>query len=289
MIKISVPATSANLSVGFDTLGIALNLYNTFIFEESDSFELVNFPEELNNEDNLVKKSYIDFFNHFSKSKDIKKVTITLDKQEIPVSRGLGSSASCILAGVFASNDIHHLEIPFDECVAFAAKLEGHSDNVFACAYGGLVASVELGGTYYYEKFLVNALYQFYLMIPGVKGSTKTLRSVLPKKVEFTDAVHNLSRMIFLPKAFEDEKFDLLKDLLSDKLHEEYRYPYIPIYQKIKSLSLEEDLIVCVSGSGPSLLVISVDDITNKLDEYSSVYEIKEVTVSRGIKIEVIT
>lgn len=288
MLRISAPATSANLSVGFDTLGIALDLFNVFLFEDSDEFIYKGFAKHLSNDHNLVVTSYVSFVKQFGDVKELKKVKVTLEKQEIPLSRGLGSSASCILAGVFAANHFHHLHVSFDECVEFAAALEGHSDNVFACAYGGLTASLQLEDQYHYDKFKVNGDYKFTLMIPETIGSTKMLRSVLPKKVDFKDAVNNLSRMVFVPRLFEEVNIKRLKDILSDKLHEVYRYPTIPSHEEIQDLSKDEELVVCISGSGPTVLLISTKDINYKLTSFENAFEIKKVNVSKGISLEVV-
>lgn len=288
MLLIKTPATSGNVAVGFDTLSLALNIYNVFSFDESNSWDLSGFPEDLAGEDNLVLASYLAFSSKYITKQKVKKLKITLVKNDIPVSRGMGSSATCILAGVIAANHFNKLDKSFNECVEFSAQLEGHSDNVFACAYGGLTASVFLDDSSYYETFKVNSYYKFYLLIPDTKGSTKELRTVLPKKVSLDDAVYNLSRITFVPRLFEEINFPVLKQVLTDKLHQQYRYPFIPLYSDIQSLSERDDLIVCISGSGPSVLVISTKNIEKDLLNFKSVYKVKEVSVSEGLAQEVI-
>lgn len=283
MLLIKTPATSGNLAVGFDTLGLAVNIYNEFSFEVSNEFVLIGFPNKLDNEENLVLSSYLAFSREYLSEKEIKKVRISLVKNEIPVSRGLGSSATCILAGVIAANHFNKIGKTFKECVEFSAKLEGHGDNVFACAYGFLTASTALGETFHYQNFKVDSKYRFFMLIPETLGSTKVLRSVLPKKVDLEDAVYNLSRIVFVPKLFETNNFTLLKKILTDKLHQQYRYPYLPLYNDIQKLGKRDDLIVCISGSGPTVLVISENDITKTLEHLSSMFTIKEVFISEGL------
>ncbi len=286
MLVIKTPATSGNVAVGFDTLGLAVNIYNEFSFEASDKFKLLGFPKEIEEEENLVLASYLAFSREWIKEENIKKVEIHLVKNEIPVSRGLGSSATCILAGVIAANHFNNLGKTFKECVEFSAKLEGHGDNVFACAYGFLTACVSFGETSHYQTFKVDSNYRFFMLIPDTLGSTKVLRSVLPKKVDLDDAVYNLSRIVFVPKLFETLHFSLLKAVLTDKLHQQYRYPYLPLYNDIQKLNKRDDFIVCISGSGPTVLVIAEKDITESLHHLAGMYEIKEVFVSEGLKQE---
>lgn len=288
MIRIKTPATSANLSVGFDTLGIAFNIYNTFLFKEEKEFKLNSFSKEFLNDANLVLNSYMAFALEFLDEAHIKKVEITLEENNIPASRGLGSSASCILAGVLAANQINKLKKTFKQCVDFSANLEGHSDNIFACAYGGLVASLKEEDTFIHQMYEVSDKLSFSVLIPSVEGSTKKLRDILPKKVDLNDAVYNLSRMAFLPEAFKTGDFKLLKTVMSDKLHESYRYPYIPLSEEIKKLFARDDLIVSISGSGPSVLLISKQEHVELVNELSRVYELVQVKVSQGVQIEVV-
>lgn len=288
MIRIKTPATSANLSVGFDTVGIAFNLYNIFSFKEASENRLIGFPKLFSDENNLVLSSYMKFALKYLDKKNICLVEITLEENMIPESRGLGSSASCILAGVFASNHLNNLNRSFKECVAFACELEGHSDNVYACAYGYLTASLKHDRGYINATYPVNEKLSFNLMIPKVTGSTKQLRDILPKRVDFSDAVYNLSRIVFLPEAFLKGNLEKLKIILSDKLHETYRYPYIPKYEEVKALGKRTDLVVCLSGSGPSVLLITTKQDLKIPDSLIEVYDLKKVELSKGLKIEVV-
>ena len=286
MLIIKTPATSANLSVGFDTLGLALNLYNEYKIENSDEMLFYGFNDFENDIDNLFQYSYSKFYEKYASKNTMKKIKCTLTKNDIPISRGLGSSASMILAGVLASNSFNNLNISFDECVEFAASVEGHSDNVFACAYGKLTASTYIDSGYYHQTFDVDSNYIFYILIPSRKGSTKVSRSLLPKKILLEDAVNNLSKIVMLPTLFGKYNFDLLKKILVDKVHEQYRYPYIPLYNDIKKESEKENRIISISGSGPSVLMISKDHEIN-IPDVSKIYSIKRVYVCQGLTMEV--
>lgn len=281
--QIKTPATSANVGIGFDTLGIALSLYNTFHFEVYHEDLCVGFKKRYENMSyNLVYKAYKAFYNAYGNA-EYKHVKMTLLKENIPISRGLGSSASLILAGVFASNALHALNIPFETCVAFAATYEGHPDNVYACAYGGLISVIKEKNMYYHQSLEVSSKLNFHVFYPFKKGSTKMLRKVLPKHVSLHDAIHNVSRMSMLPKAFKDGEINVLKILLNDKLHEPYR---IPVLQNEKVIQKLRDIgVVTLSGSGPTLLFISNHDALQLKDALTS-YEHKHVHVSEGMKEE---
>ena len=164
MLEVKVPATSANLGVGFDALGIAFDIYNILHFQESVEYQLIGFPDEFNNKNNMALKSYI----AFSKEHGITPtpVTITLAQQDIPIARGLGSSASMIIAGVIAANELNLLHKTKEECAAFAATLEGHPDNVYAAFFGSLTSSFKHEDEYFYNTFPVSDKLVFNLLIP---------------------------------------------------------------------------------------------------------------------------
>ena len=281
MIIIKTPATTANLGVGFDTLGCAFSLYNEYRFEESDTFILEGFPKEVNNEDNLIIEVYKLFAR--KNAEKVIPVKVTLLKNEIPIARGLGSSASCILAAIIAANEIHHVGKTLEECAMVASLLEGHSDNIFACAFGGLVASFTEGlRTYHMQQFEVHESLRFFALIPEKGLPTVTLRERLPKKVPYIDAVFNLQRMIFLPDVFKSGNLVQLKALLKDQLHEKYRYETIPNIEKVKALTIQDDIIGVISGSGPTMLFISDYDL--RLDDKDLV----ELKIAKGIEVTVL-
>lgn len=286
MIRIKTPATSANLAVGFDALGLALSLYNTFVFEPTKTTKLIGFSTEYANTTNLVYRAYEAFASTYQRN--IQPVTITLEHSDIPASRGLGSSASCIVAGVLASNHLHQLGKSVEECVTFAATYEGHPDNVYACMYGALTAVFQTNNTFVHHTFAVATSLHATLCIPRVTGTTTALRAVLPDVVSRNDAVFHLSRMIHVPRAFQHADIELLQVVLNDRIHEQYRYPSIPEYELVLELKKRLDGILTISGSGPTLLVLSNKDMINQLQTLQPTYSLVPVTVSNGTTIEVI-
>ncbi len=254
MLKIKVPASSANLGCGFDSLGLALKLNNTFVFEKSTSFDLKGF-ESNSIEDNLVYQSYHYVFEHLKK--EAIPVIITQEEAQIPISRGLGSSASCIVAGVYAANYFLDSILSIEECLSIATKIEGHPDNISACALGGLVSCFVKDGIVKTVSYPVSDDIYFYLAIPNFVLSTEVARNVLPKMLSMSDYVHSLSRAIQLPYAFSHGSVRLLKNLLDDKIHEPYRLPLIKNADEIKNDYKNLDVAIAISGAGPTLLLIS--------------------------------
>lgn len=254
--QVSVPATSANIGVGFDSAGIAFKLYNTFTFNESDSFKVVGCEEKYASENNLVIKSYKYIFDILNEE----YIPVYLNiKADIPVSRGLGSSATCIIAGVMAAN--HFLEYPLssEECLYHIAQIEGHPDNVTAAYYGGMITSFIENQKVYCSRFKISKKLHFAALIPDFELSTSKARSVLPEKLEYHDAVNNLSRFPFLLKALENGDMEILKIAIKDRLHEPYRKPLIDGYDTIEKM-IDEHSLVYLSGAGPTIMCIYDND-----------------------------
>ena len=182
MLQIKVPATSANLCVGFDVLGLALSLYNTFTFEKSDDFEFTGFEEEFCcKENNMVYDSYKYTFE--KASMPIVPVRIGFNGQ-IPVSRGLGSSSSLIVAGVFAANYFMQNKLKKQELFDITVELEGHPDNVAPCIYGGLciINNGEL------LKFNISNKWNFGIWLMNNRVSTNEARKIL-QILEFPNSI----------------------------------------------------------------------------------------------------
>lgn len=252
-ITIKAPATSANIGIGFDTLAMALNMYNELSFKSSEEDCHQGFQKKYQLNHNLAYLAYLAFYERYGNT--YQPVTIEMVHEGIPISRGLGSSASLILAGVLASNLLNQIHLPFFECVSFAANYEGHPDNIFACAYGGLISVFKTNDRYIYQHLHVSDKYFFHVLIPSEKGSTKTLRKALPTHVSLADAAANIAKMSMLPRAFESGDITLLNTILNDSLHEPYRIPILPNQKEINTLKSMYTTVL--SGSGPTILMIT--------------------------------
>lgn len=282
MIKVLVPGTSANMGPGFDCMGIALNIYNRFYFEEIEEGIIVEGTEKsFNDENNLIYKAMKIAFEKIGYNyKGLKIVS----NNDVPVSRGLGSSATCIVAGIVGANEIAGGVLSKDEILELATEMEGHPDNVVPAFLGGCVTSVYEDGKVYYNKIDIPEGLKFYALIPNFKLSTKKAREILPRMVEFEDAVYNVGRVSLMTSALRDGKFELLRVAGKDKLHQTYRKHLISGYDEIQKVSEESGAYgVFLSGAGPTILVAvpSKDsEVYNKLRaEVSSLkyfWDIKE-------------
>ncbi len=262
-VEISVPCSSANLGVAFDGAGIAFGLYNTFGFEMSSEDQVDGFGGK-NFDNNLVLKSYKKLFE--ISGKDYIPVKITLKKCSVPSSSGLGSSATCIVAGVMAAN--YMLKNAYDKkyLLSVMNSIEGHPDNLAPAFLGGLTFSYVNGEEVISRKAEISKILKFYALIPSATTSTKSAREIIPENCTLKDAVHNLSRALNLEHAFKVGDIALIKDVFDDRLHQTYRFPLIKGGEEMKNLLEENGYAVAISGAGPSLLAVGSKSGLEKLN-----------------------
>ena len=254
---VRTPASAANLGPGFDSLGIALGLYNEVEVEERAeglSFGPCDlFPK---NEENLFVRAY---YLAIDKMGLPRKGLWISEHPAIPLSRGLGSSAAAIVAGVLAANALHENVLTRDEMLAIAAELERHPDNVAPALLGGLRASMMVG-----DKVVSAALpcenLHFTAVVPPFSVPTVKARALLPDTVPFKDAVFNLSRIALLARGFETGDIPLIRLAIQDRLHQSYRRPQIPGVDGVERIAEELGCAFCLSGAGPSVLLISDEE-----------------------------
>lgn len=258
-IKIKLPATTANLGPGFDCLGVALSLYNEFeinVVESKVSLKVV--VEGVDSEHVPLDERnhvYVGIKKIFEKAKmRIPSIEIHI-KNNIPLQRGLGSSATAYVAGVVAGNIL--CGEPFSEydVLRFAVELEGHPDNVIPCMYGGFCISNVIDGKPKFIKLQAPKDIVALVIIPDKKVSTKKAREILPKNVKFEDAVKNVCNVAMLIGSFVSKKYEFLKFATEDCLHQPYRAKIMPWMYKVFNLCLEEKALCCMlSGSGSSIV-----------------------------------
>jgi len=250
-IKVSVPATSANVGSGFDALGLAVTLYNTVTFEESDKLDIsaadgTRIPR---NESNLVYRS--------AKGLKIPPLKI-VQTNPIPMARGLGSSSACIIAGLLGANRMLGDVLNTQELLTLATAIEGHPDNVAPALLGGLTSSVFEDGVVYSVKRDVDQSLCFAAIVPDYKLLTEAARAALPKQVAHKDAVYNLSRAALVPAAFCEGRHDLLGIATEDKLHQPYRMPLMPGSREVFALAKQCGAkAVYVSGAGSTVMAVA--------------------------------
>lgn len=274
--RISVPASSANLGPGFDVLGLALDLANSCEFKLSDDKN--EFENNINS--NLIYKAYKYAFDYYGE--EALPVDFNVDTN-IPLSRGLGSSASCIVMGIMAAFDVMKRDFDKKEILKLATKMEGHPDNVAPAIFGNAVASILKDEQVYLEKFEISNNFKFLAIIPEFKLPTKEARDALPKTYSKEEAVFNLSRLSMVILSLISGNEENLKVALDDKIHEPYRLKLIPEIDEIeKIIDDSEALGHYLSGAGSTIMVVlkasdktSEDQIKNKLDKLSNSYEVR--------------
>lgn len=267
MLKLKVPATSANLGPGFDCLGLALKLYNYFIFKENKQGLEIEIRKdgiqekeiEIANTDNLIYKSV----KRFQKVSGIEVKNLKIiEESKIPLAHGLGSSATAIVGTLYGLNKIYNFPLNKERLFEMAVSIEGHSDNVIPAFTGGFVVSVLKGNKLNYKKISVeNSGLKVVLVIPDFQLETKDLRAVLPDQVDFRDALFNQSRSALLTSVFADKDWGNLATAMEDRLHQNYREKLIPGLKSVIKQSYEAGALgVALSGAGPTVLAFSKDD-----------------------------
>ncbi len=256
MIKVTVPATSANVGAGFDALGLALSLHNTVTLEESDRIDIQSSDGSLipTGTSNLVYRSARAVFDQLGQP--LPGICIR-QENPIPMARGLGSSSACIVAGILGANALLGSPLTPRQMLTLAASIEGHPDNVAPAMLGGFVTSVYDEGQVYSARKAINEELAFAAFIPNFKLLTEKARAALPKTVERADAVYNLSRAALATAAFCDGDYELLKVATKDALHQQYRLPLIPGGERVFELAWDLGAYaVYISGAGPTIMAV---------------------------------
>ena len=256
-VTIRVPATTANMGPGFDAFGCALGLYTDVTFEETEEgLEITGCDEAFTGPDNLAYTSYCAVLS--SLSEEIRGIKIHIDAH-IPVCRGLGSSAALLVAGAIGANVLRGNKLSTQGLLNITNAMEGHPDNLAPAFFGGLTASMVDGGLPVCVSFPLHPDWEFLALVPDFDLPTTLARSVLPEQVSRADAIYNVSHGAMVLKALElgDEK--LLRTAMQDKLHQNYRKHLIPDYEKIQALARTLGCAFCLSGAGPTLLLITRD------------------------------
>jgi len=303
-VSVKVPATSANLGPGFDCLGLALPIYNTITIEETvlpgtgieinlmteeekplDEMIFDNIPKD---ENSIIYKAVEMLYNSIGQEPSELRINV---QSQIPITRGLGSSASVVVGGLLAANKLLGNPADTTALLSIATEVEGHPDNVAPAILGGFVlASQEDDGSIVCEKLNWPEEWDITVCIPDFELSTNIARSVLPESVKLQDAVFNAKHLAMLIQAVNNKDAKLMKMALHDKLHQPYREKLVPGMSEIMEAFKHEDGVIgCVlSGAGPSMLVIScgydLDKIKTKVKEIWEGQSIK--TDIRTLKIE---
>jgi len=265
-IHVRVPATTANLGPGFDCMGCAFSMYADFECEMiPEGLEISGCPEEYQNEDNLFVMAYRRMEEYLGIPKSGLKINIS---SKIPICRGLGSSATLLVAGAYACNAMNGEYLDKKAVLQVCTDIEGHPDNVAPCIYGGMITSLIQDGVPVCASVPISGAVGFVAMIPDFEVVTEEARAVLPSMYSRADAIFNISRLGVLIRAFETGDMHLIGKAMDDRIHQPYRKNLIHDYDFVESISRASGAAACcVSGSGSTCLAV-VD--VNRSEEVAS-------------------
>ena len=259
MVTVKVPATSANMGSGFDSVGIALQLYNTVSAEETDGGLNIEVTDESAkyiplNEKNLVYRAMSATFDRIGYNP---KGLHIIQTNNIPVTRGMGSSSACIVGGIMAANYIGNGKMSKQDIINLASYLEGHPDNVTPAVTGGMAVAVKNKGIKYINFPVDNQKLSFAVYIPNFSLRTKVARAALPELLSYRDASYNIGRAAMLTSAVLTENYDRLATALQDRMHQYYRKRLIGGSSKIFREAENCGAIgTYISGSGSALVSV---------------------------------
>lgn len=259
MIKVRVPATSANLGVGYDCMGLALDDYATVTFEViAHGLEILGCEEAYCNEDNLFYQAFLEGLKYMNET--VPGIRITVDT-DIPYARGLGSSATCIVAGLAGANALFQNRMNRYELFDLATRMEGHPDNIAPAIFGGLCVSFMEEGKPNMIRYGVKRDLQFVTMIPDYEVSTKSAREVLPNNMSYAQAVYQMGRCAALAMAIEIGNAMIMKRACTDQMQEPYRKELIPEYADVNKLCEDAGMITMyISGSGSTMIALTQEE-----------------------------
>ncbi|MBX6394871.1 MAG: homoserine kinase [Alicyclobacillaceae bacterium] len=256
-VKVRVPATTANLGPGFDSLGMALQLYNEIeveIIDQGLEFEVTGAGADMipATSENVIYKAVQCVFDHLGRRRPGLALRL---HNAVPVTRGLGSSAAAIVGGLVAANELCDRPLTTDQILDLAVAMEGHPDNVAPALLGGIVVSGAVAGRTRYVKLPVPPELVCVVVVPDVPLATKESRKVLPSSVSFRDAVHSVNRASLLVAGLATGDLAVAGAAMEDVLHEPYRMPLVPGMSKAAEAGrLAGAFGVALSGSGPTLI-----------------------------------
>lgn len=260
-VTVTVPATTANLGPGFDCIGAALKLYNEFKFTRLEEGELIihvtgTEAERVQTDgSNLLYQAFVKFYQHIEQTPPIVKIEIKLG---VPLARGLGSSATAIVGGLVAANQLEGAPMSQSQVMELAIAMEGHPDNVVPALLGRCRLAATSGAGWEicdvpWHKDIVPVV-----AIPDFELSTSEARGVLPTEVSRADAIFNMAHLGLLLRGLETGNGQWLKTALQDKLHQPYRKALIPGYDALNIAAVSAGAYgMVISGAGPTLLALA--------------------------------
>ncbi len=292
-MKVIVPATSANLGPGFDTLGLALGIKNKVIIKES-KFHSVSLKGEGSNNPALKDNNmFVSIFNDFYYNLTQNKRSFRFEFfNQIPLSRGLGSSSAVIISAIASAYAIEGIKLDKKRLLNLALAYEHHPDNITPAVMGGFnVASVENNEVKFINKSIPNEL-KAIVVIPNRPISTNLSRKTLPYKYSKEDTIFNISHSSLLTAAFMSEQWEMLRLASQDRVHQYYRMKQMPELFEVQKTALDAGaLMSTLSGSGSTFFSLCYAKDVKKIEsalknKFSHFKVIVSDFDNTGIKIE---
>lgn len=279
MFTIIVPGSSANLGPGFDSIGLAVSKYLTLDVYESETWYFEVASEMLKGvptgKENMMYQVALKVAKQYGKELPPCHVVV---RSEIPLARGLGSSASAIIAAIELANQLLGDIMTVEEKLRISCLLEGHPDNVAASLYGGLVVGVHDKSETYVIKAGVPTC-ELIALIPDFELKTEKARNVLPKELSYQTAIRGSAVSNVLIASLMQENYELAGKMMEeDVFHEPYRKIFLPQFDELRLFAKEQGAFaVTLSGAGPTLLVYVPEGesytLSQKLEEAFSIYK----------------
>ncbi|MGQ9472442.1 MAG: homoserine kinase [Candidatus Caldatribacteriaceae bacterium] len=259
VLEVCVPATTANLGCGFDVLGMALNLFYQarVVVEQEQGFSILHRGEGEgmvpSSEENLFFRSVLKTWERIGFS----PVGLQVEAyNQIPIARGLGSSAACIVAGVLAANCVAGNILSREEMIRVALEMEGHPDNLLPAFLGGFTIALARQGKVYYRKLSFFQNIEMVLCIPQYGLSTERMRQLLPEVYPRDQVIFNLAHLAYLLGSLFIQDFSGFFLALEDSVHQPYRGREVKGFFAVKEYIQNKNLgNAVISGSGPTVLV----------------------------------
>lgn len=295
-VTVRIPGSTSNLGPGFDALGLALDVYTTLTFEllpnDDPTIPLItlhgktvsSLPKDSNN---LVHKILSD---QWQDTPDLLRLVRISIESDIPLSRGLGSSAAASLGAIWAAWALKDTPLNRDELLKRATAYEGHPDNVAASLFGGMVvcARSSLSDRIVVKKLVWPEEWSTIVVVPPYPLSTHAARSVLPKSVSLADAITNVQNVSLLISAVATKDEEALRTALYDRLHEPYRLHLVPELSSLRAELRQLPALGCVlSGAGSSVLIVTANRHKSQLLEFLEDWRIRTEPEARVLDLRI--
>lgn len=256
-VRVRVPATSANLGVGFDVLGLALDLAASYSFVPADALCITGYDGCPRAEDNLVWRSYLAACEELGIEAQPLRIH---EESPIPAAGGLGSSSTCVVAGIAAAQALAGRELDRSFTASLATRIEGHPDNVAPAVMGGLVSSYVEDGRTVTTRWVIAPNLHFVCLAPPYRVLTVDARKALPAMVPMSSVSWQVGRCLAMVSALASGRADDIAACCHDRIHEPYRAPLIPDFDRLRNCALAAGACTfLISGSGATMLAICDD------------------------------